>query len=87
MMKQLDNVGNEKKIILNNLEESNRKITVLEHTQKNNKAEIKDLSKQLEEAQNQKQELESKCQQFEMTIKHLEADKQHMSNQFARKEQ
>lgn len=48
MLRELDNLANEKKLILTNLEESNRKITLLEHTQRNNKAEIKELAKQLE---------------------------------------
>ncbi len=53
-MKELDSHTNEKKIILSNLEESNKKITLLEQSLKSNKAELKELSKQLEDSQSQK---------------------------------
>jgi len=37
VLKELDNMSNEKKLLLNNLEEANRKVSLLEQTQKNNK--------------------------------------------------
>ena len=53
-MKELDNISNEKKLILNNLEESNRKVNLLEHQQKSSKGEIKEINKLLEDCQAQK---------------------------------
>lgn len=87
MIKELDNTSLEKKMILSSLQESNRKTEQLEQLGKASKAEIKELTRKLEDATSCITDFEGKCQELEMTIRHLQDDKQQMSMSISRREE
>lgn len=70
-MKELDNTTSEKKILLSNLEEANRKVTLQEQTLKANRADIKELNRKLEDAITKTADFEGRCEGLEMTVRHL----------------
>jgi chromosome segregation ATPase len=87
LLKELDNVTLEKKMIFSNLEEANKKMIQLEVNARSHKQELKDLSSKLEEALTNSNEFESKCKGLELSLRHLEKEKNIIGQLLQKKEQ